>query len=172
MDLHGLLINHLDGWWQQYRVRIEGITDAEHLWSPADGCTVRLIDGVWRPDPHDHVTYPPPFASIAWRMWHIAVDCLDSYSLRAFGASGSGLAADEWVGTAGEALDRSDAAWKHFRQSMASLDEPGWQRAVGPDFGPFAEHSHVALALHAHAEVTHHGAEVALLRDLYREILG
>ena len=40
--------------------------------------------------------------------------------------------------------------------------------ASGDAFGGFRERSHGALALHAQAEVTHHGAEIALLRDLYR----
>ena len=38
---------------------------------------------------------------------------------------------------------------------------------LGPRWGPFAEHSLVDLVLHALHEVTHHAAEIALLRDLY-----
>lgn len=38
---------------------------------------------------------------------------------------------------------------------------------LGPAWGPFANHSRLDLALHALREVIHHGAEIALLRDLY-----
>ena len=34
-------------------------------------------------------------------------------------------------------------------------------------WGPFADHTNLALAIHAEREVIHHGAEIALLRDLY-----
>jgi hypothetical protein len=37
----------------------------------------------------------------------------------------------------------------------------------GRSFGPYADDSTFALALHAQQEVAHHGAEIALLRDLY-----
>lgn len=35
--------------------------------------------------------------TIAWRCQHNAVDCLDSYSTRAFGGSGTGLTGMQWV---------------------------------------------------------------------------
>jgi hypothetical protein len=38
----------------------------------------------------------------------------------------------------------------------------------GPAEGPFADYPMAALVLHINREVIHHGAEVALLRDLYR----
>jgi hypothetical protein len=49
-------------------------------------------------------------------------------------------------------------------------------RALGPDglrepcgpAEPFPEAPMAELILHIHREVIHHGAEVALLRDLYR----
>lgn len=39
---------------------------------------------------------------------------------------------------------------------------------LGEGWGPYAESTVLALALHAQREVTHHGAEIALLRDLFR----
>ncbi|MDV7268912.1 DinB family protein, partial [Rhodococcus oxybenzonivorans] len=36
-----------------------------------------------------------------------------------------------------------------------------------PSEGPFADRSMAALVLHVNREVIHHGAEIALLRDLY-----
>lgn len=166
-DLSGLLVDHLDTWWHTYRRRLDGLTDDEHLWSPVDGWTVRNVDGVWQIDDVDREAHPAPFTSIAWRMWHLAVDCLDSYSMRAFGEQ-SGPDDMVWYGTAAAALDRTDAAWACFRDHIAALDAAALERPLGPAFGPFGDRPHAALALHAHAEVTHHGGEIALLRDLYR----
>jgi hypothetical protein len=47
------------------------------------------------------------------------------------------------------------------------FDEPALARPVGPAEGAYAEHPYAALVLHINREVTHHGAEIALLRDLY-----
>ena len=110
---------------------------------------------------------PAPFTSIAWRMWHISADCLDSYSRRAFGEQ-SGPDDMVWYGTASEALDRTEAAWACFRGALGSLDDAGWAAPLGNGFGPFSAHPRLALALHAHAEVTHHAGEIGVLRDLYR----
>ncbi len=169
MEPTALALDHLDIWWLSYRQRIADLTDEEHLGSPVEGFTVREVEGRWMIDDiPDRGADPAPFTSIAWRMWHIAVDCLDSYSRRAF-ASQSGPDDMEWVGTAAEALARTDAAWGHFRGELGALDADGWNRPLGDQFGPYADRPHLALALHAHAEVTHHAAEVGVLRDLYRE---
>jgi hypothetical protein len=42
------------------------------------------------------------------------------------------------------------------------------QRELGPDWGPYEHDSWAGLELHAQDELSHHGAEIALLRDLYR----
>lgn len=171
-DATEVALDHLDTWWSTYRDRIDDLTDHEHLWSPVDGWTVREIDGRWMIDDiADRGVDPGPFTSIAWRMWHIAVDCLDSYSRRAFGSQ-SGPDDMAWVGTAAAALERTDAAWGHFRGRLGELDQAGWDRRLGDAFGPYANRPYLALALHAHAEVTHHGAEIGVLRDLYRAQFG
>lgn len=50
---------------------------------------------------------------------------------------------------------------------MTSLDEEGLARPVGPAEGPWTEHTYATLVLHISRELIHHGAEIALLRDLY-----
>ncbi len=50
---------------------------------------------------------------------------------------------------------------------MRGLDDAALARAVGPAEGGFADHPMAALVLHIHREAIHHGAEIALLRDLY-----
>ena len=48
-----------------------------------------------------------------------------------------------------------------------------WQHLFRPRLeGPYAEHPTAALVLHINREAIHHGAEVALLRDLYLHSTG
>jgi hypothetical protein len=50
---------------------------------------------------------------------------------------------------------------------VRSLGDAGLARPCGPAEGPFAEAPLAALVLHINREVIHHGAEIALLRDLF-----
>jgi hypothetical protein len=159
----------LDSAWDPLVARLHGITDAEYAWEPTGGCwTVRAVAGGWRADWADPDPDPAPVTTIAWRCWHVAVDCLDSYSARLFGAAGTGLAGTEWVGTPAEALTLMEGAWSVFRTGVAGWDDVGLQEPLGPAWGPFATSTHLDLAFHALREIVHHGAEIALLRDLYR----
>ena len=146
--------------------QVQGLTDHEYYWEPVPDCwTVRAVEGRFVADFVPRAE-PPPFTTIAWRLWHIAVDCFDSYSRRAFGTSGSGLPEETFVDTATEAIDILDKSLTNFLDGMRSCDDL-WQ-PIGPEFGPFAEASYVDLMLHTYRELVHHGAEVAMLRDLYR----
>ena len=53
-------------------------------------------------------------------------------------------------------------------KGVAELSLDDLARPVGPAEGPFAEHPYAELVLHINREVIHHGAEILLLRDLYR----
>jgi hypothetical protein len=44
---------------------------------------------------------------------------------------------------------------------------PGLARPCGPAEGPWASASMAELVFHINREMLHHGAEIALLRDLY-----
>jgi hypothetical protein len=150
----------------EVRRQVQGLTDHEYFWEPVPDCwTVKSVDGRLVADFIPRAE-PPPFTTVAWRMWHIAVDCFDSYSQRAFGTSGSGLAEDTFVDTAAEAVEVLERSVDHFIDAMKGHEDL-WQ-PVGPAFGPFAEASHVDLILHTYRELVHHGAEIAMMRDLYR----
>lgn len=146
--------------------RLRGLSDDEYLWEPVPGCwTINPTDGGWTAH-HDHEADPPPVTTIAWRMWHLAIDCFESYSHRAFGERATGLPDDRFVGTALEATAILRRSVDHFLAGFVALG-PDAARPIGPDFGPFAERDHVDLALHALRELNHHGAEIGLLRDLW-----
>lgn len=164
---HADLVESLDYVWGRVRGRVDDLGDDEYLWEPVAGCwTVRpsappTVDRVF-PDPE-----PAPVTTIAWRAWHIAVECVDGYSERGFGAKALDLGEQEWVLSAAEARDALDRAWAGFREGCVALGEEGLWRTLGPTFGPFADSTYAALLLHCQDEISHHGAEISLLRDLY-----
>ncbi|SIJ45744.1 Uncharacterised protein [Mycobacteroides abscessus subsp. abscessus] len=59
------------------------------------------------------------------------------------------------------------AAYAAWRDGVLSKDEAALAAPVGPAEGPWAEKPFLTLALHINRELLHHGAEIALLRDLY-----
>jgi len=167
--LSTIVLEGLDNAWNPLTERLAGITEDEYMWEPAADCWTVRADGSgtvvadWAdPDPE-----PAPFTTIAWRCWHIAVDCLDSYSSRLFEATGTGLTGREWVRTADGAQEMLAAAWAVFRGGVVEWGDDGLWSELGSAWGPYANHTKLALAIHAQREVIHHGAEIALLRDLY-----
>ena len=154
-------------WHNQLRPRLVGLSDAEYFWEPVEHCwTVRrnsdgryVMDGM-RPPPD-----PPPVTTIAWRLCHIIGDVFAARNAKYFGGVPFDHEAFAYPGTASDALalfDRHHATWK---SGLARLDEAA---LAGPAREPFGEVTLAALILHIHREVIHHGAEVALLRDLFR----
>ena len=73
-----------------------------------------------------------------------------------------------YAGTADEALGQLDAVLRRAGPpGSAGWTRPRWPGRSGPAEGPWAEHSMAELVLHINREAIHHGAEIALLRDLY-----
>jgi hypothetical protein len=73
-----------------------------------------------------------------------------------------------YAGTADAAMGQLDDAYAGWAAGVRGLDAAALARPCGPAEGPFAEYPMAALVLHIHREAIHHGAEIALLRDLYR----
>ena len=163
-----VLDDSLDFTWAQLSERLVGLTDAEWLWEPTAGCwSVRAqADGSVVADWADPDPVPAPVTTIAWRMWHVAVDCLDGYSRRAFDRSGTGFTGTQWVLEANTGRELLERAWREFRAGLADGAPDSLFRLLGPGWGPYSEATVLALALHAQREVVHHGAEIGLLRDL------
>ncbi|MDN5726399.1 MAG: DinB family protein [Propionibacteriales bacterium] len=72
-----------------------------------------------------------------------------------------------YAGTADEALAQLDTAYERWITGVRGLDAETLAQPCGPDEGPYADLPMATLVLHIHREVIHHGAEIALLRDLY-----
>ena len=164
-----IILSSLDYVWERIRRGLDDMDTDEYLWEPVPNCwTVKLAaDGSGRA-PLSVPTDPSPVTTIAWRTYHIGVDCLEGYSHRLFDRGGTDLEPDQWYLDADHARTALDRAWEVFRAGIHGLGEDGMWTALGPKWGPYAEEPRVALFLHSQDELSHHGAEIALLRDLYR----
>jgi hypothetical protein len=85
-----------------------------------------------------------------------------------FGGPPCDYATHRYPGDAATALAQLDAAYAGWIGGVRGLDPDRLARAIGPAEGPWADHSMAELVLHINRETLHHGAEIALLRDLYR----
>lgn len=165
-------------WEHQLRPRFDGLTDDEYLWEPAPGAWSLRPRGAARtamaagggdlvadfeyPEPS-----PAPVTTIAWRLAHVLVGVLGTRNAAHFGGPPVDYLTRVWPPTAAQALAELDVEYERWTTGVASLDEEALARPVGPAEGDFAEHPMAGLVLHINRELIHHGAEIALLRDLY-----
>ncbi len=145
--------------------RLDGLTVEEYFWEPVPGCWTVTADANGWTASNDPEADPAPVTTIAWRLWHLW-DCFESYSERAFGTRDSGMPYDRFVGSPIEAVALVRRSVEHFLDGLDELG-PKVTEPIGPAFGPFAERDHIDLGLHALRELQSHGAEIALLRDLW-----
>lgn len=178
--LRTLLADQVEFYWDVHLwPRLEGLTDDEYLWEPVEGAwSLRTgDDGVVRieqtvPEPH-----VPPVTTIAWRMAHLGRDVWAKRARAFFGPTSAPADADmyddrHWTGplplTAEGGLALLEQGYTLWRDALAGLDDEALLRPLGPRGGPFADDSMAALVAHLNREAMAHGAEVCLLRDLYR----
>jgi hypothetical protein len=179
IDWNSTIREQLDAHWeQQLRPRYEGLTDEEYFWEPApESWNVRprgtstapvqggagdfTIDFAF-PEPS-----PPPMTTIAWRLGHVIVGVLAMRNAGHFGREAVDYQTHTYAGTAAEALAQLDEELGRWREGVRALGEEGLTRPCGPVEGPYADRPLADLVLHIQRELIHHGAEIALLRDLY-----
>jgi hypothetical protein len=106
--------------------------------------------------------------TIAWRLGHVIVGVLAMRSASHFGGPPTDYMTHEYAGTAARALTQLDDAYEHWITGVRGLDAAALAEPCGPAEGPYAEFPMATLVLHIHRETIHHGAEIALLRDLYQ----
>ncbi|MFJ8146344.1 DinB family protein [Streptomyces sp. NPDC096048] len=160
------------------------MTDEEYFWEPVPGCwsVRRRADGPgrhatslagagdWGRDaaPHPHPS-PPPFTTLAWRLSHLSEMLL----LRADHTVGTHrLTRDDYAvsGSAAEAVAAFDTAATAWRNALPHIDDAGLDtvgRCTYPH-GSDAEEPFIDIVWWVNQEVLHHGAEIGLVRDLYR----
>ncbi len=175
------LLEQLDWHWrQQLRPRLEGLSDDEYFWEPVPGCwnirprgtskaPVQAGSGAFTIDFEMPEPEPPPVTTIAWRLAHLIVGVLGARAADHFGGRPVDYETFDYAGTATGALTQLDEMYDAWTRGVGALAPEDLARPCGPAEGPFAEHPMAVLVLHINRETIHHGAEIALLRDLYRD---
>ncbi|MEU8005493.1 DinB family protein [Catellatospora sp. NPDC049111] len=171
------IADQLDWYWQRrLRPRLHGLTDEEYFWEPVPGCwsirpqgtstaPMSAGSGEWTMDFASPDPEPAPVTTIAWRLAHIVVSCLAYRVAWHFGGQEVDYQTFPYAGTADEALKQLDEMYGRWnagvrKLSDADLDNPP---TAGPERLPLE-----VTVLHVNRELIHHGAEISLLRDLYR----
>ena len=177
MDVKRELVDLSNEVWQRIRTRIDGVSDAEYFWEPTSGCwSIRQRgDGTWKADWPLPRPEPEPFTTIAWRMWHL----IDMYGQdRAprwldvpvqgtpIGLDDPGAAPPSTAADAVALLERAHDRWDaHLTLAQNERLDENVGRVAGPEYG---NRSRAAYVMHMLDEFIHHGAEIALIRDLWR----
>lgn len=179
IDWNTVLADQLGRHWQhQLRPRLDGLTDAEYFWEPVAGAcwNVRARAqgtgpgaGAYTIDFAFPQPVPPLVTTIAWRLAHIIVGCLGMRNAAHFGGPPVDYQTHEYAGTAAQALGQLDDGYAAWMNGVRALGADGLRRPCGPA-EPYPDASLAELVLHIHREVIHHGAEISLLRDLYRDL--
>jgi hypothetical protein len=179
VDWNLQLAEQLDWHWRgQLRPRLDGMTDAEYRWEPVPGAwnarprgtgtaPVSAGTGDFTVDFAMPAPVPAPVTTIAWRIGHIVVGVLGMRVASHFGGPAVDYSSHRYPGDAASALAQLDAAYALWIAGVRGLGADGLARACGPAEGPWASSSMAELVLHINREMLHHGAEIALLRDLY-----
>jgi hypothetical protein len=158
---------------ERLQQRLEGLTDDEYRWEP--------VAGSWnvRPDATspsgwtvDYPESPPaiaPVTTIAWRMLHIS-DGNAIYWEHAFGPRRRNFWDLSPHGDAAGAIAYLEQTQDQITKTLAALDDAALDDPRPTHFGVEWPAHRVFVVLID--EQVHHGAEIALLRDLYRERFG
>lgn len=179
LSLSAVLIDQIDfHWTNQLRPRLAGLTDDEYLWEPTPGAWTLHPRGEGRteiqggsgaltidfayPEP-----VPAPVTTIAWRLAHIIVGVLAARVHGHFGGPEADYQTFDYAGTAEGALSQLDEVYAAWLAGVRGWDDAALAEPCGPSEGPWASHSRAELVLHINRELIHHGAEIALLRDLW-----
>ena len=165
-------------------IPVAPMSDEEYRWEPVPGCwsvrrhadgpgqgaTVLRGAGEWGRDSAEPThPYPPPFTTIAWRLSHIS----EMLTLRADYTVGSHELTSDSYRNSGDAVGAVMAfsvAAQAWREVLISCDDAALD-TVGLSTYPYGSDSEdvfIDIVWWVNQEILHHGAEIALLRDLYR----
>lgn len=162
------LLAQLDTSWEFLRERLDGITDDEFLWEPGPGAfTVRRVGERWVADEGSGPNRGS-VRTIAWLAGHLGEGC----RLRADWTFGDHRLRDgelEWPGTATDGIDFMNegiSVWRTGLGEMTDEDAGTVGRSQYPG-GLDPTLPLIDIVWWQNRELIHHGAEMAVLRDLY-----
>lgn len=160
-----------DKFYKRFTARVDGMTDEEYWWEPApDAWSLRLEDGKLRMQWGLVFDEPAPVTTIAWRYTHISDLLSEDRCANWIGVEpepedylADGAPSD--VATARELFERAYARWTRY---VTAGDDGGWFEPLGPQAREWAKEPRAKFVLHILDEAIHHGAEIGVLRDIYR----
>jgi len=124
------------------RARLQGVSDEEYRCEPGPGVS-----------------------SLAWRLGHIADLLADDRNATWLGVPrGAAPPHADDAAAAVAALEQAFALWQSV---LSAVPDHTLAEAIGSVGGPYADSTRRAFVLHVLDELVHHGAEVALVRDLW-----
>lgn len=179
LDVPTLVLDQLTWHWtNQLRPRLKGMSDSAYHWEPAScawGVRPRgtspwpmaVGSGEWTIDFAYPEPKPAPVTTIAWRLGHVLVGVLGARLHAHFEGPPVDYSSYDYPGVAAEALERLDTQYEAWVSGIQAMGADGLARRCGPAEGPYADEPLLTLVLHIHRELIHHGAEIALLSDLY-----
>lgn len=149
--------------------RLEGLTDEEYRWEPVPDCwNVRAnaeSPSGWTVDYPDVEPDPPTFTTIAWRMLHIS-DGNTVYWEHSFGPAKRNFWDLAPHGDAAGAIAYLRESQAPVTTTLIELTDEALDEMRPTHFGNPWPAREIFLTLIV--EQDHHGAEIGLLRDLYR----
>jgi hypothetical protein len=164
--------------------KVGPLTGEEFFWEPVPSCwsVRRHIDGpgpraallagsgAWGRDaaPYPH-PWPPPFTTIAWRLSHLS----EMLTLRADHTNGDHvLTRDDYLvnGDVVDAVAAFDAGATAWRTALLTADDAALDTVGHCTYphGSDADEPFIDIVWWVNQELLHHGAEIALIRDLHR----
>jgi hypothetical protein len=155
---------------QRLEDRCRGLTDEELLWEPVAHCWNLVRDdscpGGWT-YPYDFdPPRPHPVTTIGWRLVHLIADN-EIYMEHAFGPGARNFPDLVVRGTAAEVLADWRASRDLISHWLSSASDEDLLKDRPSHLGGTKTAGEVIRILLD--EQTHHGAEIALLRDLYAQ---
>ena len=162
-----ILAAQMDEVWARFRGRLEGLEDNEFFWEPVPGCwTIHQAEyGRWWVDYETPAPEPPPLTTIAWRLVHVA-SCKVMYHEHAFGEGKLTWDDLTFPGTAAGAIAWLEEGHACLRAVLDTLSDADLDVSRATNWGEQWPTWRILWAMIDHD--AHHGAEIGVLRDLYR----
>jgi hypothetical protein len=161
-----------DKFFARFTERIDGLGDEEYLWEPAPDCWSLVPDRDGKLALKWGLIFDEvaPVTTIAWRYVHIIDLLSEDRCARNIGLEPEpeNLFENGVPGTAASARGMLDEAFARWKRYVSATDESKLFEKIGPVAGQWADLTRATFILHILDEVIHHGAEIGVLRDLYR----
>lgn len=166
-DDSGFLIRQLETAWKLASFHLDGLTNEECLWRPAErGLHVHQVaDGTWRadwPEREDYTIGPPSIAWITWHMgfwWSMILD-------HSFGTATLSRHTVEWPGDADRAREWIYRLHDDWRDAVVRLSEDDL-RSTARTRWPYRDRPFGDAIAWVNVELTKNAAEIGYARFLY-----